>query len=236
MFEDYFTLQLKFADHFFSVASISFGAAISRCTNLRRRLNLMGFEGEQVWNSFLNFADTNSASLVAVVDKCVHLHEVHHSKASRSAFGCFSYDPPNVEGVVRIHFMPLPNQECSPLSPEKSVERRGELRGMFAEIHQLQPHAKTVRGISWLYNLNAYKRLFPAAFVTAIEAPRFPVHLNGTSTWGQVLDWRQKVKPDVQKRILGQLPYMRGQAPWEVFPLKALTAHCGIEMFYEELL
>ncbi|WP_043338483.1 hypothetical protein [Comamonas sp. B-9] len=236
MFEDYFTLQLRFAGRYSSVAHTSFAAAISSCTNLRRRLNLMGVEGEKAWNNLLNFADTNSSSLVAIVDKCVHLHEFYGSNSKNSAFGCFSYEPPNVEGVVRIHFLPAVNQESSPLSPERIAERRCELKAMFAEIRLLQPRAKVVRGVSWLYNLNAYKRLFPAAFVAAIEEPRFPVHLNGTSTWGQVLDWRQRVKPDIEGRIASEFPNMREQAPWEIFPLKALTTHCEIEKFYEHLL
>jgi len=196
----------------------------------------MGIDGEKAWNNFLNFADTNSSSLATVVEKCVHLHAFYSSNSSNSAFGCFSYNPPNVEGVVRIHFLPPLNQQSSPLSPDRIAERKYELKAMFAEISLLQPHARFVRGVSWLYNLNAYKRLFPSAFVTAIEEPRFPIHLNGTSTWGQVLDWRQRVKPDIEARIVSELPNMRERAPWEIFPLKALTTHCEIEKFYEHLL
>jgi hypothetical protein len=59
--------------------------------------------------------------------------------------------------------------------------------------------------MSWLYNLDAYKRLFPSAYRRSVREPGFAPHLNGTSTWGQVLDWRQQVKPAMRDAVLANL-------------------------------
>lgn len=233
MHEDYFALQLKFAEHYAVVANVSFALAISRCTNLRRRLNLVGPRGEEAWASVLLRASDKPDSLTSVLQRCLQLRTGNSAGSKVSAFGCFSYGSPDESGIVRIHFMPPDGQNTSPLSSENLAQRQDELRAMFTHIRRLEQRAKVVRGVSWLYNVHAYKRLFPDDYAASVELPRFPVHLNGSSTWGQVLDWQQKVKPEAQSAILCKITHMRAQAPWEVFPLQALKAQCGIGSFYE---
>lgn len=116
---------------------------------------------------------------------------------------------------------------------ENICDRRHELRTLFSHVRRAERHAASVRGVSWLYNLEAYRRLFPAAYVASIERPSFAVHLNGSSTWGQVLSWRQEVKPAVREALFARLAAMNIDAPWEVFPYQALVATCDIEAFYE---
>lgn len=106
---------------------------------------------------------------------------------------------------------------------------------MFSHILRTEKGVKSVVGVSWLYNLDAYKRLFPSAYVASLRTPWFPLHLNGSSTWGQVLDWRQEVKPALKAVLLSRLHLMRAQAPWEVFPLRAMVATSEAEVFYELL-
>ncbi len=206
MHEDYFALQLKFADHYAVVANVSFASAITSCTNLRRRLNLLGARGEEDWASVLQRSNDAPNRIPSVLDRCLQLHKWQATESTMLAFGCFSYDAPDDSGIIRIHFMPPAGQDSSPLASKNLPTRHEELRAMFCHIRRVEPLAQTVCGLSWLYNLSAYTQLFPADYAASIELPRFPVNLNGSSTWGQVLDWQQKVKPEVQSALLGRLP------------------------------
>ena len=73
----------------------------------------------------------------------------------------------------------------------------------------------------------------PRPWGASAAAPRFALHLTGFSTWGQVLGWRQTVKPDVRDAVLARLPYLEPAAPWKVFPLQALAAHCPVAPFHD---
>jgi hypothetical protein len=58
--------------------------------------------------------------------------------------------------------------------------------------------------------------------------------LNGSSIWGQVLNWRQEVKPDVRDQLLVRLNDMEVATPWLIFPLQALVATSQIDVFYDQ--
>lgn len=235
MLEDYFSLQLTVASHYATEARVPFELAVARCTNLRRRLHLWGPPGAARWDAFLSQMRKQAIDRAALLSTCSAFHRCRPQAAPTRLFGCFSYDSPDAAGVLRVHFMPPENISASPLAAASLHARAGELRAMFAHIRRTERNAESVMGVSWLYNLDAYKRLFPSAYVAAIRPPWFPLHLNGSSTWGQVLDWRQGVKPAMRDGLLGRLHLMKAEAPWEVFPLQALAANCNVRAFYELL-
>lgn len=234
MLEDYFSLQLKFAAHYAAKASVPLGIAIERCTNLRRRLNLCDGDGAVRWNHFLAQIPGISEDLAAQLALCAEYQQPIASTKTEQSYGCFSYDPPDATGTLRIHFLPPKDIGSSPLAFTNLAERLAELREMFSQIRRSEPKATSVRGVSWLYNLSAYKRLFPLAYAASTRPAQFPLHLNGTSTWGQVLTWRQEVKPTVRDQLMANLGNMEIETPWRVFPLKALVATGQIELFYDE--
>jgi len=102
---------------------------------------------------------------------------------------------------------------------------------MFGFIREAYPHAKSVIGSSWLYNLDAYRRLFPPAYGDSRVVPDGPVRLTGTSTWGQLLDCRGDVKPEIEAVFLARLPELDPAAPWRVLPLRAIKTRADIGEF-----
>lgn len=46
-----------------------------------------------------------------------------------------------------------------------------QVRALFRQVRQEHPHARSVRGISWLYHLAAYRRLFPPQYGHSARAP-----------------------------------------------------------------
>src|ERR1051326_6344984 len=59
-------------------------------------------------------------------------------------FGCFSVDPPDASGVVRIHFENHDRDGVSPLAESKRERRRDELAHALAWLRREHPRAKTV--------------------------------------------------------------------------------------------
>lgn len=233
MLEDYFSLQLKFARHYAVKAAVPLDVAIARCTNLRRRLNLWGDAGAPRWNLFLcrmNSVGNDPAEQIAL---CAEFQRSRSCAEFERAFGCFSYDPPDASGTLRIHFLVRDGIRSSPLAVENISARRSELQDLFSHVQRTEPRVSNVRGVSWLYNLHAYRRLFPPAYGASVQPVSFPLHLNGTSTWGQVLNWRQEVRPNVRDQLLARLSDMEITAPWLVFPLQALVATSQIDVFYD---
>ncbi|CAN7615322.1 hypothetical protein LJR129_004663 [Acidovorax sp. LjRoot129] len=235
MLEDYFSLQLKFAMCYAVNAAVPVDVAIDRCTNLRRRLNLWGDTGASRWALFLDRVKSAVDDHAEQVALCAEFQRPLSYVEVKRSFGCFSYDPPDAHGTLRIHFVAPDGISSSPLAIENSSARRAELQDLISYVQRTELSVTTVRGVSWLYNLQAYRRLFPAAYSASVQSARFPLHLNGSSTWGQVLNWRQEVKPAVRDQLLVRLRDMEVATPWLVFPLQALVATSQIEVFYDQL-
>ena len=84
------------------------------------------------------------------------------------------------------------------------------------------PAARTVQGGSWLYNLEAYRRLFPVASRRpVVRPPPGRVRLGGTSSWGQFLDYREAVKPDLRAAFLRNIETLDVDAPWRAWSTAA---------------
>ena len=231
--EEYFSLQLTFAKRYAITAGLPFAAAIAHCTNLRRRLNLWGPAGASRWSDFLARVGEPVDGRSDALALCMAWYERRPRLAAERAYGCFSFDPPDASGALRMHFVPPEDTRTSPLAFANVGARVQELCALFSHVRRTEPRALSVRGVSWLYHRDAYRRLFPRSYAMSIRPVAGPLHLNGSSTWGQVLNWRQEVKPDMRETLLARLATMRAEAPWEIFPLQALTATSDIADFYE---
>lgn len=233
MLEDYFSLQLRFAERYATAAGLPFGVSIAHCTNLRRRLNLWGPAGTSRWHDFLARVGESADGRSDALSLCMEWYGNRPRLSTARSFGCFSFDPPDTSGTLRIHFVPPENTRESPLAAANIGARVQELRALFSHVRRTEHNVLSVRGVSWLYNRDAYRRLFPRSYAMSIQPVAVPLHLNGSSTWGQVLNWRQEVKPDMRDALLARLATMRAEAPWETFPLQALTATSDVAKFYE---
>jgi len=234
----YFDLQLIFAARMAERAGLPLGEAVSRFTNLHRRLGLGDIDDvapSPEWAAYLEqlvrlaSADERLAWTMAAYRRAGEDPPV----AGRSAFGCFACDAPNAEGVMRIHFSSRDSSGgVGPLDRGKVAIRTAELAAMFDFVRRTQPGAKSVLGGSWLYNLEAYRRLFPPEYGASRRLPEPPPRLSGTSSWGQFLDHRDAFKPNAGRQFLERLDDLDPAAPTRVFPLPALRASAPIERFY----
>ncbi|MBK6007199.1 hypothetical protein JJB11_13950 [Ramlibacter ginsenosidimutans] len=230
-YEDYFDLQLRFAARYAELVGLSLTEAIDRCTNLRRRFGLWGAAGDERWNGFLRRV-AGHATHQDILRVAITMHECR-SSSMPSPFGCFTYESPDSQGILRLHFMPDErHRQASPLAESCLPERRAELRALVMEVRRLHPGLRRVRGISWLYHVQAYRNLFPPTYAASVQPTTEALKLTGSSTWGQVLDYRHRLRPGIADRVLSVLGPSTAHAPWLAFPCQPLSAVGPAEDFF----
>jgi hypothetical protein len=236
----YFDLQLRFAAVIADAAAAPFADAVGLYTNFHRRFGLGPIEadpGSAAWRGYIDgLLDCRSH------DDRVDWTQVFYARSpeerlppNERPFGCFSCTPPNAEGVLRFHFANRDSGDgAGPLSGAKRDERTRELTAMFSFIRAAFPAATNVRGLSWLYHVEAYRRLFPPEFGASRKLPeqRLRLNLNGTSSWGQFLDHRDAIKPGLRDAFLRNLERLDIDRPWRAFPMPALATEAPIALFY----
>lgn len=101
---------------------------------------------------------------------------------------------------------------------------------MFAHIRQHEPQATTVRGNSWLYNLHAYRRLFPPAY-TAVLPESEEGEYQFLARWGQLFDRAWDARQPEGERFLQALEQLtslddlRHCFPYQIRQPRAAIAH-----------
>jgi hypothetical protein len=235
---DYFDLQLRFAEAVTATAALPLAATVAQCTNFYRRFGLGRLQGAPIapeWKKYtaqLMTLETHEQR-VAWTQACFVQSPPEGLPPGQRQFGCFSCDPPDADGRVRIHFANRDNDGIGPLSRTKIDTRRQELQAMFTYVKQTYADAKEVRGGSWLYHLEAYRRLFPPVYGDSRAVLEGSSHFQGTSSWGQFLDHREDIKSALREQFLENLSKLDMHRLWEVFPLPACSAHAPIPAFYD---
>jgi hypothetical protein len=234
-FEGWFRLQLMLVAALRARTAAPLAETVLQFTNLHRRFGLGDpYEGHPspFWEAYVDGLAAASDLDGQVAWTTVTFARAPAEPQRRARYGCFSHELPNADGAVRIHFNSRDSEGgVGPLVSAKRERRIGELAEMFAAVRAAHPEAKTVRGGSWLYNLDAYRRLFPPEYGAARRPPP-RVGLNGTSSWGQLIDHTGAVKPDFADAFVRNLEHLDPAAPWLVFPLRALVTSAPIETFY----
>ncbi len=151
---------------------------------------------------------------------------------NQTLFGCFACERPNGSGGVRIHFTHRdPRPGPGPLSQSRLHARRAELASMIEHLNASEPLAKTIEGASWLYNTDAYRRIFPAEYVSSLTPKAGPRSLTGYSHWGQFIDHDGRLKPNPARAFRQRLSELDGKEPWLVFPHQVLIASAPLTSF-----
>jgi hypothetical protein len=102
---------------------------------------------------------------------------------------------------------------------------------MFAFIHQHERGAESLVGGSWLYHVEAYRRLFPPAFL-ATAKPGGEDYAYMT-LWGQFLDRNGRVREEAAMRFNGCLDRQDTlEGVLACFPLTVLYLEASIEEYY----
>lgn len=145
--------------------------------------------------------------------------------------GCFSYARLGAD-CIRLHFQNAEVAGHSPLAAYRRDQRLAELRILFEEIRRSDDRPPRVVGASWLYNLEAYRRLFPASYLATakIARPRF----QNMPLWGQFLDRHGAVRQSLVLPFVHRLSMqtsLEGLA--QCFPYQVLALDAPASSFHE---
>ena len=236
--KDYFDLQLRFAEAVAAASAMPLSETVTQCTNFYRRFGLGRLQDgpvSPVWATYterLSSCETHEQRVTWTQTFFVQSPPERLPPGQRQ-FGCFGCDPLDANGRLRIHFLNRDGDGGGPLSRAKIEARRRELYAMFTYVKTTYADAKEVLGGSWLYHIEAYRRLFPSIYGDSRRVQEGDTHFQGTSRWGQVLDYREGVKPKLREQFLENLKRLDLQRLWEVFPLPTYRVHAPIQAFYD---
>lgn len=235
-YRDFFDLQLRFAEAVAERMSIPIGEAALRYTNFHRRFGMGDVAPDGPHGRWLEYA--RGLSALRTHDERADWTQAFYTQAPEErrsfpdhVFGCFYFHANGESEIVRLHFYNL--DPLGPLSEARADERRRELARLLAYIAQRFPHVTRVEGRSWLYGTEAYRRLFPAPYVRSRAAIEIDTGFQGMSRWGQFLDRRGNVKPDLKAAFLHNVDRLDTARLWEAFPLPSYRVAAPISTFYE---
>jgi hypothetical protein len=95
----------------------------------------------------------------------------------------------------------------------------------------MHPDAIAVYGSSWLYNLEAYRRLFPVEYGLSarIDTPR----LTARSLWGQFLRHDERLNEERVVVFLDRMNRLEEEHEYaQCFPFQVLLTQAPIDLFY----
>jgi hypothetical protein len=225
----FFDIQLRFAGSITRVSHFSFEEAIFRFTNIY--LQCLGRSFDPVhpdWQIYLN-------GLRQTSDQALWTYAFYESRKKHippSLNGCFQYVYLADKRTIRPHFINTDTSGYGPLSRERMPARLQELKALFTEIRQRHEDTQYVRGVSWLYNLEAYKRLFPAQYTHAMEI--MDGEFQYLALWGQFLQRDGQIREPLVSSFLSCCRRKRRLEDLLVcFPYPVLQTSCPIAAFYK---
>lgn len=180
----FFEIQEHYARRVSAIIGITLEEALLNHTAYYRRIGIDDWKFDPtnpIWKAFCDCIGAGGQPAALALE----LHEGHPKDDATQRYGCMGYDCR--ETTIIMHFRNNQKSAHGPLSKHNQVTRLAELTEMFNHIFREHPTATHVEGFSWLYNYEAYRRLFPKEYTTAMElVPGIPVRLN--SIWGQFID------------------------------------------------
>lgn len=227
--KDFFQLQLSFAEKVAQVTQVPLEETLLAYTTLYLSFELgRSFDpAHPLWQAYLQ-------GLKHTPDRASWTYMWYQRQRTvfiADFYGCFYYSYLADEQTIRIHFINRETAGQSALSQARRAVRVQELARMFLAIQATLPEARMVRGGSWLYNIDAYRRLFPPEYVCTAQpiGDEFPF----LALWGQFLTRHGHLREPGTASFLAclqQQTTLAGLA--QCFPYQVLRPTCAIDHFY----
>lgn len=225
----FFDLQLDFATAVTALSGRSLASVLMDYTNLYIRLGLgRDFDSAHpTWQEYVS-------GLTATNDPREWTYRFFAARAGAMAgpaveatSGCFAYSRLSEERI-RLHFQNVETDSHSPLGADRIGRRRAELAALFEPL----PRPVRVVGASWLYNLEAYRRLFPLSYLATAHV--LTGRFRHMPLWGQFLDRRGAVRAGLAGQLLDRLGRQSSLDGLDhCFPLPVLSVEAPVQDFHD---
>jgi hypothetical protein len=228
----FFDLQFEFAERVATLSGLRLPDALLQYTNFYIRFGL-GREPDRThpgWQAYV-------AGLRDAHEGREWTYRFYLERAEAVAgppviatFGCFAYSRLG-EDRLRLHFQNTETDGASSLGRARRSQRVSDLAALFAHVKATERELLGVVGASWLYNLEAYRRLFPKPYLATARVLRD--RFQRMPLWGQFLDRHGRIKQSVADQFLERLARQSSLANLDrCFPLPVLTVEAPVREFY----
>lgn len=229
----FFDLQLQFAHKVTALSGLPLARVLLEYTNLYIRFGLgRDFDpAHPTWQEYLaGLQDTNDIG-EWTYSFYSRRPDAMAAPAVMATFGCFAYSRLSGERI-RLHFQNAETDGHAPLATERVGQRRAELATLFEHVKRTQRQPQQVVGASWLYNLEAYRRLFPSSYLATarVIGHRFQ-HM---PFWGQFVDRHGAIKESMTRQFRERLDRQSNVDGLEqCFPLQVLSVNAPVQEFHD---
>ena len=229
----FFDLQLQFAHRVTALSRLPLARALLEYTNLYVRFGLgRDFDpAHPTWREYLaGLQDTND-SREWTYRFYLERPEAMDPPAVVATVGCFSYAQLSGDRI-RLHFRNAETDGHSPLGIERLDQRLADLAALFEHVKRTQRQPPQVIGASWLYNVDAYRRLFPVSYLASahVIGHRFQ-HM---PLWGQFVDRYGETKESMTRQFLECLERQSSlDSVDQCFPFQVLSVEASVLEFYD---
>jgi hypothetical protein len=229
----FFDLQLQFADRVTVLSGLPLAQALLEYTNLYVRFGLgRDFDpAHPIWRQYVAGLHDTDDHRDWTYRFYVERGETVGPPGIVATFGCFAYAQLG-DDRIRLHFHNAETDGRSPLALERVGQRLADLAALFRHVKRTGREPVRVVGASWLYNLAAYRRLFPASYVETahVIGRRF----QSMPLWGQFLDRSGAVKEGVARPFLERLGRQSSlEGLDQCFPFQVLRVEAPVHEFYD---
>jgi hypothetical protein len=227
----FFDLQLEFAGAVAALGGLPVERALLEYTNLYIRFGLgRAFDPTHPgWQEYV--AGLRDASDPGAWTHAFYLKRSPGVTAPGlvATFGCFAYAHLG-DDRLRLHFHNAEPDDHAPLAPDRCEHRRADLAALFGHVKRTERRPLTVIGASWLYHLDAYRRLFPPAYLATAQVlhGRFQ-HM---PLWGQFVDRHGMLREDGARQFRERLQRQTSLEGLDrCFPLSVLRLEAPVGEF-----
>jgi hypothetical protein len=148
-----------------------------------------------------------------------------------ATFGCFSYAWLSSDRI-RLHFHDAERNGLSPLSLERRDQRLTDLASLFASLKHSVPDSVRVVGASWLYNITAYRRLFPESYLATAHVVQH--RFRHMPLWGQFVNRDGEVRENMACEFRDRLRQQSSLQDLDCcFPFQVLSLEAPVVEFYD---
>jgi len=229
----FFDLQLQFAHAVTVLSGLPVARVLLEYTNFYIRFGL-GRDcdpAHPIWQEYLAGLDDTNDDSGWTYRFYLTRPQAMAGPAVVAACGCFFYSRLSHERI-RLHFRNAETDGHSPLGIERRGERLVDLAALFEGIKRSERQPLRVVGASWLYNLDAYRRLFPASYLATAHV----IHdrFRHMPLWGQFVNRHGEINENMTRPFLECLERQTSLKGLDrCFPFKVLSLEASTGEFYE---
>jgi len=230
--KEFFNLQLEFAEAVSVLSGLPLARTVLEYTNFYIRFGLgRDFDPTRPrWQEYVaGLPDTNDRQEWTYRFYMTRSHTLAPPGVV-ATFGRFSYARLSSDRI-RLHFQHVDRDERSPLGKECRERRLAELAALFADVKHTARDPVRVVGASWLYNVAAYRRLFPESYLATAHVIQH--RFRHMPLWGQFVNRYGEVRENMARQFrerLGRQSNLQGLD--YCFPFQVLSLEAPVLDFY----